>query len=146
MRIGKTYTLAQAARLASTTPQNVRRWLYGYEAPGHRMEPVFGSPTANDGPPSVSFLQLAELIVVARYRRRGGRQIKLNRLRDAHRFARERLGIEWPFASEQFRFEGGHIIHEFESANPDGRRFRIAVDQEGGYVLPMDFRDTLDRF
>lgn len=146
MRIGKTYSLAQAARLAGTTPQNVRRWLYGYEAPGHRMEPVFGTLPDDDRPPVVSFLQLAELIVVARYRRRSGKQIKLQRLRDAHRFARERLGIEWPFASETIKFEGGHIIHEFELAYPDEGNRRIAIDEGGKFVLPLDFLDTLDLF
>ena len=110
------------------------------------MDPVFGSLPDNDGPPTISFLQLAELIVVARYRRRSGRQIKLSRLRDAHQFARERLAIDWPFASGQIRFEGGHVMHEFESAYPDGRRHRIAIDQGGVYVLPLDFRDTLDLF
>ena len=142
MRIGNSYTVSRAARLAGTTPQNVRRWIYGYEAPGHKMKPVFGPQP--DGPPAISFLQLAELIVVARYRKRSGKQIRLGRLRDAHQFATERLGIEWPFASEKIRFEGGHIIHDFEEEYPERRR--IALDQNGIYMLPLDFRDTLDLF
>jgi uncharacterized protein (DUF433 family) len=145
MRAGKAYTVAQAARLAETTPQTVRRWLYGYEALGHRMEPVFGSQPASEGAPSISFLQLAELIVVARYRKRSGRQVKLSRLRAAHAFARERLGLEWPFASARLRFEGGHIIHEFEEAHPDAGK-RIAIDVDGRYVLPIDFSDTFEYF
>jgi uncharacterized protein (DUF433 family) len=145
MRTGRTYTVAQAARLAQTTPQNVRRWLYGYEVPGHRMEPVFGSQPTSDGAPAISFLQLAELIVVARYRKRSGRQIKLGRLRAAHAFAKERLGIEWPFASARLRFEGGHVIHEFEEGHPDAGR-HIAVDVDGRFVLPVDFSDTLECF
>ncbi|MCC6386764.1 MAG: DUF433 domain-containing protein [Dehalococcoidia bacterium] len=146
MRVARSYTISQAARLAGTTPQNVRRWLFGYAAPGHRMEPVFGSVPENDGPPIVSFLQLAEILVVARYRRRSGRQIKLQRLREAHRFARERLGIEWPFASESIVFEGGHIIHEFEEAHPAKGARRIAIDEGGKFILPLDFRDTLELF
>jgi uncharacterized protein (DUF433 family) len=146
MRIGKTYTLSQAARLAKTTPQNVRRWLYGYAAPGHRMEPVFGPQPDTEGRPIVSFFQLAELIVVARYRRRSGRQMKLDRLRAAHKFARERLDIEWPFASGRIQFEGGHIIHEFEESNPDSRRYRMAIDVGGIFVLPLDFTDSFDLF
>lgn len=145
MRTGKTYSLSQAARLAGTTPQNVRRWLYGYEATGHRMEPMFGPQPEQAGRPAISFLQLAELIVVARYRKRGGKQIKLGRLRAAHTFAKERLGIEWPFASEKLRFEGGHVIHQFEETHPEPGR-RIAIDVEGSFVLPLDFRDTLELF
>jgi uncharacterized protein (DUF433 family) len=110
------------------------------------MEPVFGRPPESDGPPIVSFLQLAELIVVARYRRRSGRRIKLERLRAAHRFARERLDIEFPFASQRIKFEGGHIIHDFEATHPQAGGKRIAVDMGGGYVLPLDFTDTLDLF
>lgn len=145
MRTGSAYTFAQAAHLAGTTPQNVRRWLFGYEAPGHRMDPVFGPPAQVDGAPTISFLQLAEIIVVARYRRRSGKQISLARLREAHRFARERLGIEWPFASEVIRAGGGHIIHEFEETHPDAGR-RIAIDVGGKFVLPGDFCDTFALF
>lgn len=110
------------------------------------MEPVFGPPPENDRPPVVSFLQLAEIIVVARYRKRSGRQIKLQRLRQAHAFARQQLGIDWPFASETIKFQGGHIIHEFEATHPDEGTRQIAIDEDGIYVLPLDFRDTLELF
>lgn len=147
MRIGKTYTLAQAARLAETTAQNVRRWMYGYVAPGHRMKPVFGPQPEREGRPEISFLQLAELIVVARYRKRGGKRIPLERLRQAHDFARTRLQLEYPFASDTIRVSGAHVIHEFEESHPAGRRSnRIAIDVGGHYELPWDIRDTLELF
>jgi len=144
IRTGKTYTVTQAARRAGTTPQNVRRWLLGYEAPGHRMKPVFGRRPRDEGAPALSFLELAELIVVARFRQRSGRRISLDRLRAAHAFARERLQIPYPFASGRLKAEGGHIMHEFEEGHPG--QGKIAIDVGGLYALPIDFSDTLDLF
>ncbi len=142
---GKAYSVAQAARLAKTSPANVRNWLLGYQAPGHKMKPVFGPREKQPGQPlSLSFLELAELVVVARFRQGKGRTLPLWRLRAAHQFARERLGIEYPFASGRFKVEGGHVIHEFEESHPGPGR--IAVDLNGMYVLPAEFDDALDLF
>ena len=75
LRRGKAYTIPQAARLARTSAPTVRNWLRGYAGQGHRMEPVFGkAKSSRDGEPlQVSFLELAEIIVVASYRRRAPR-------------------------------------------------------------------------
>src|SRR3972149_3647087 len=90
-RTGKAYTVPQAARLAHSSSATVRRWLKGYEVPGHRMTPVFGrkieAPEA--GPLLVSFLELVEIVVVARFRQGadGHHRVPLERLRQAHDFA-----------------------------------------------------------
>src|SRR3712207_2622998 len=67
-RLGKAYSVGQSAELARTTPATVRRWLMGYSVPGHRMLPVFGGQRRGSGPLVVSFLELAEIVVVARFR------------------------------------------------------------------------------
>jgi hypothetical protein len=108
------------------------------------MKPILGPRPDGEGTPVLSFLELAELIVVARYRKRSGHRIKLERLRAAHQFARERLGIEHPFASGRLLLEGGYIIHEFEAADPAAGA-KIAIDIGGTFALPIDFRDTLSR-
>jgi hypothetical protein len=64
---GKAYTVAQAVRLDGISPATVRRWLKGYEAPGHRMAPVFGGKL--DDTARISFLELIELIVASRFQR-----------------------------------------------------------------------------
>jgi len=120
---GKAYSVAQAARLARTSPATVRNWLLGYEAPGHKMKPVFGPRKKEAGEPL--------LIVVTRFRQGKGRPLPLWRLRAAHEFARERLGIDYPFASGRFKVEGGHIIHEFEESHPGPGR--IAIYLNGNY-------------
>jgi uncharacterized protein (DUF433 family) len=100
------------------------------------MEPVFGSRENS----ALSFLELVEVIVVTRFRNGSGRLIPLGRLRAAHAFARERLGIEYPFASGKLWTEGGHIMHAFEQAYPGPGRF--AIDLHGMYALPIEFEET----
>lgn len=145
-RIGKAYTVTQAARLAGTSAQNVSRWLRGYVAPGHRMAPVFGKQRGK-APLSISFLELAEIIVVARFRQPddlGRRRISLDRLRRAHQFARTAFQLDYPFASLELRLEGGHILHEFDTVEPDGAA--LALDLHGQWVLPLPVRSALDLF
>ena len=114
-RTGKAYTVEQAAAITATSPANVRRWLTGYEAPGHRMDPVLGGRGGSDGPLIVSFLELAELIVVVGFRKAG---VRLQRLRDAHEYAREAFDLAYPFASLKLQRAGGHVLHEFEQISP----------------------------
>lgn len=135
--LGKSYSVAQAARLARTSPQTVRRWLLGYGAPGHSLAPVLGRDRSQSGQPlSLSFLELIEIIVVARFRQgsRGTRPVPLDRLRQAHAYARERFGLPYPFASLRLREWGGHILHEFDAANPGTST--LALDRHGQWVLP----------
>jgi uncharacterized protein (DUF433 family) len=144
IRTGKSYTVSQAGRLAHTSPQNIRNWLVGRDSPGFEIAPVLAKTKEPGTPLAVSFLELAELIVVAKYRNGDGQKIPLNRLRSAHDFARQRLGIEYPFASGIFKLHGGHIIHEYEAAFP--ARGVIAIDVGGNYMLPIEMEQALELF
>ena len=152
-RIGKAYTITQAAQLVKTTPATVRRWLLGYQAPGHQTEPVFGEDRnlKEDGPLVVSFLELIEIAVVAKFRtmRSGRRQVSLGHLRRAHQFAREQLQLPYPFATLKLFEFGGHVLHEFDKQFPG--QGTLALDIGGQWVLPaivvkekthLDFGDT----
>jgi uncharacterized protein (DUF433 family) len=147
-RTGKAYSIRQAARLARTTPATVRRWLMGYEAPGHQMNPVFGkkSPGDGEGPLAVSFLELVEIVVAAGFRHGGasGQPVKLERLRAAHQFARERFGLPYPFASWRLWEFGGHVLHDFDVHQPAGEA--LALDLHGQWVLPWIVQATRDQF
>ncbi|MGQ9677643.1 MAG: DUF433 domain-containing protein [Chloroflexota bacterium] len=146
-RLGKAYTVAQAARLAGTTPATVRRWLVGYEAIGHRMAPVFGTRGRRheENLLQVSFLELVEIVVVARFRQGiGGRPVRLGRLRDAHAYARDVFGLTYPFASLNLRESGGHVMHEFDVGNPNGPR--LALSLHGQWELPGLVRTELQHF
>ena len=146
IRTGKAYSIAQAARLAETSPATVRRWLFGYDAPGHRMSPVFGARSRREeSPVVVSFLELAEIIVVSRFRQGGPsrRPLSLARMRRAHEFAREQFG-PYPFASLRLIEFGGHVLHEFEEQEPGPRL--AALDMHGQYALPQIVEQTLITF
>jgi uncharacterized protein (DUF433 family) len=133
-RTGMAYTVSEASRIVGTSAQNVRRWLRGYEAPGHRMEPVFGVKNAGaDEPLQVSFLQLVEIAVVVAFRSHG---VSLKRLRDAHAYARTAFDFDYPFASMDLGESGGHVLHQFEEERPDGKGKLVELDGSGQFVLP----------
>jgi uncharacterized protein (DUF433 family) len=127
-RFGKAYTVTQAATLAGVAPTTVRRWLAGDEE------------AQTDA--RVSFLQVIEIAVVAQFRR-AQRPVQLERLRRAHTFARERLGLPYPFASQSFRDLGERVLHEFDRLNPGGPA--VALDVGGQWAIPGSVTNVLKR-
>jgi len=138
-RTGKSYTVWQAARLAGVTTRTAKDWLLGYEGPHGPVPPVFGdrvaSPTAAASVLMLSFLELIELVIAARFRRKP-RPISLDRVRAAHAFAREEWGIAYPFASLKLREFGGHLLREFDERYPGAPYEAMALDMGGQPTLP----------
>ncbi len=137
-RTGKAYTVGQAAWLAGTSPTTVRRWLQGYDAPGHHMQPVFGE--RDDDIRRLSFLELIELIVASRFRRKDGSEkpIPLERIRRAHAYAKQQWNLPYPFANLRLTRDGGHILRKFDELEPNGPS--LALDTGGQWSLPIDVR------
>jgi uncharacterized protein (DUF433 family) len=96
------------------------------------MEPVFGDKSSQGEALTISFLELAEIAVAVSFRKQ---RVPLQRLRDAHEYARETFGIPFPFASLNLREQGGHILHEFEEQQPGPGKL-VVLDMRGQYVLP----------
>ena len=70
-RTNPLYTIVEAARLAHIHPVTVRRWLYGEQIPSRQIRSVFGEPSkATERPIEVSFLQLAEIVIVSQFRKK----------------------------------------------------------------------------
>jgi uncharacterized protein (DUF433 family) len=94
----------------------------------------------------VSFVELIEIVVVARFRKGSpsSRSLSLERLRRAHSYAREALGVPYPFASLKLKEFGGHILHEFEAHEGPGPGF-MALDASGQWVLPGLVREEIER-
>lgn len=136
-RFGKAYTVREAARLAGVTPAAVTRWLKRYDTPahqaGHQLAPAVGPVPEPNVAPGASFLELIEIVVVAQFRR-GQRPAQLERLRRVHAFAQERFGLPYPFASLSLRQFGGHVLHEFDEADPHGPA--LALDIGGQWAIP----------
>jgi len=143
-RTGKVYTIRQAADLASVSPGTVRNWLYGTTTTeGYEMSPIFGDKKGGiEETARVSFLELAELIVVARFRKV---RIKLQRIRDAHSFARREWDLAYPFAHLNLTSIGGHVLREFQEEVPGQGRF-VVLSAPNQYVLPGIVENELERF
>lgn len=136
------YTVSQAATLAKTSHATIRRWLYGYEAPGHRMEPVLERrPKKGEQRAEISFLTLAEIVVVSAFRKR---RVRLDRLRRAHGFAKHFYGIEYPFAFIKFKTDGAHVLLQYEKKEPGPTL--LAADQGGQLALPGHVVEALEHF
>jgi uncharacterized protein (DUF433 family) len=143
-RSGEAYTLAEAARLAKMSPQNVRRWMHGYQPPGHPVEPVFNGKERDSRTPAVSFLELVELAIAGEFLRGtpGMKPASLARVRAAHRYLCDQLGVEFPFASVRLQTEGGRILHDFGERQPKGGS--LVVSAGGQWVLPEPIQEELD--
>src|SRR5665213_758724 len=94
------YTYVDAARYACIPTQTVRNWFRGVYSFGHTMHPVFGEAPHN----GLSYLQLVEVAFVAEMRR--VQRLKLSALRIAYDHVRTELGVDYPFAQEQFLTDG----------------------------------------
>jgi len=136
------YTITQAAKLAGVSSITVKRWLYGDESERVRMRPVFGDKKRiKEAAVEISFLELAEIVVVGRFRRK---TVKLERLRRAHKYARDELHVEYPFASLKLKTDGAHVLHVFEETEPGASL--LALDQFGQWTLPGAVVKTLEDF
>ena len=109
-RTTRLYTVGEAARFAHVTPRTVRRWLSGTGT----QEPVldYGATAERF---IVSFLELVELVIAQRFRRR---RVSLDRIREGHHYARNVLGVQFPFAWQNLAVQGGRILREFQEKVP----------------------------
>ena len=107
------YTFGETARLSGVAPATVRNWVRGYTVNDRSVPPLFES-AAKDAA-SVSFLQLIEIVVAARFRKD---RITFKRVRAAYDRARAEWGLGYPFAHLRLEALGGHIVHWLEPKVP----------------------------
>ncbi len=133
-RTAPIYTVAEVASLTGMGTATVRRWL-GYDG---------RAPVLNNQEPGtlVSFLTLAELVVVQGFRRN---RVGLQRVREAHDFAAEQLGVAYPFASLRLTTLGGRILAQFEEAHP-GASLMVLERPGAEWTLPGLVTDALRAF
>ena len=122
-RTGPIYTVSEAAHLARVAPNTVRNWLYGME----RRDALFDAPPA----PLVSFLQLIEIVVAAKFRKT--ERASLDRVRRAYVNAKQHLHLEYPFAYEQLDVVGGHIVRIIHAEIEASYQ---AMDEPSQWTLP----------
>lgn len=107
------YDVREAARLASTKPQSIRRWLSGYSAQGTFHEPLWHPPVDIDGDLTLDFRDLMEVRAVTTFRRCG---IGLQTLRRAILKASIIVNHDRPLSTRQFKTDGARIF--FEEVDP----------------------------
>lgn len=136
------YTISQTAKLADVHSNTVRRWLYGEDSVSTKMRPVFrGKDKLKENKAEVSFLQLAEIVVVSRFRQR---KVKLDTLRQAHAYASAVLNLEYPFAWLNLKTDGVHVFSDFEKIHPGSSL--LTLDKKGQLTLPGNVIKALELF
>lgn len=141
-RTSPLYTIPEAARLAQVSTTTVRRWLYGYQSPDYQMAPVFGEQNrVGQAEALVSFLQLVEIVIASKFRRR---HVTLERVRRAYEFSKTEWKLEHPFASLRLESFGGHILRRFEEQEPGASL--LVLDQPGQWTLPSIVVEVLHDF
>lgn len=133
------YTIAESAHLTHVSHQTIRNWLYGYRVKDRDVLPILGK---QEKAPQVSFLQLAEILIVGGFRKN---KVHINRIRDAHDFAQSQWGVEYPFASLNLEPLGGHILHRFDEEQP-GVSLATLDTKLQQWTLPGFVLDTIHRF
>ena len=105
--------------------------------------PVFGEwasrSITSDTVLMLSFLELVELVIVGRFRR-PPRPISLDRIRAAHKFARQTWHVAYPFASLNLLEFGGHLLHQFDEQYPGQPSQMMALDMGGQPTFPGSWR------
>jgi uncharacterized protein (DUF433 family) len=113
----------------------------GYMAKGENRNvlPILGKTEKS---PQVSFLQLAEILIVKGFRLN---KVPLERIRDAHDFAEAEWGIKYPFSSLKLEPLGGHILHRFDTEQP-GISLTTLDTKLQQWTLPGFVLNTLHTF
>ncbi len=124
LRLAKAYTIPQAARLAGISTSTANRWLT-----------VSGWDPSGEPYPMLSFLELIELVVVARFRRPPA-PMPFARIAEAHAFAKKEFGLPYPFATEKLLRLGGHVLHRLHLDSDEKPRDWTAIDMDGHHTLP----------
>ena len=123
------YTFGEAARLSGVAPATVRNWVRGYTVRDRSVPPLFES-AAKDAA-RVSFLQLIEIVVAARFRKK---RFTFKRVRAAYDSARAEWNLAYPFAHLRLEGLGGHIVRRLETESA-GESLQ-AVDSPKQWSLP----------
>jgi uncharacterized protein (DUF433 family) len=106
------YSVPDAARLIGSSPQEVRRWLYGYKTRSkgvvsYEAPPLWKRQLSEIGVDAVGFSDLLELRLVKAFRLH---KVSLQAIRAASAYARESFGIEFPFTCRRFLTDGRSVF------------------------------------
>jgi uncharacterized protein (DUF433 family) len=125
------YKIGEAAKYAHIDPTTVARWHHIEESRHEVSNRPMRNPTlsAKEKGSALSYVQLIEVAVVAAFRKG---KIKLPEIRRAREYAKNELGVDYPFANLRFKTDGKHLLIDYrdlEGAKGVGKH--LVADQWG---------------
>ena len=132
------YSFSEVARLSGVSPAVVRNWFLGYTTRDKRkVPPLFPHGVGQNS--MVSFLQMIETVVAARFRTVD--KVRYRNVHAAYHNAQEILQVEYPFAHRELEALGGHIIARLEGEKP-GESLQ-SLNSTSQWSLPGLIIDTI---
>lgn len=108
------YSLAEAARYLGVPHSTFAAWAKGYVRRSPDRATVTGAPVlsvvADKGPTSISFIGLAEGMVLAAIRKTG---VPMQRIRPALLALQDEIGIDHALASQRLYSDGAEVLYDF---------------------------------
>lgn len=107
------YTFQEASKLTNASPQELRRWLNGYEHKTSNSEqriknaPLWETELAKSEIEGISFHDLLEVRFVQAFRKHG---VSLQTIRVASKHAKELFAHPYPFTCKRFQTDGRSIF------------------------------------
>ena len=135
------YSFVEASRLADVSTTTVKNWFLGYSTKAKgAVPPLFHAGPAGDS--MISYLQLMETVVAARFRMVDN--VRYRDVRAAYRNAKKILRVEYPFAHIKMESLGGHVIAHLEGEQV-GESLQ-ALDSPPQWTLPGLVLETIHQF
>ena len=124
------YTLSEAALYARVSPTALNRWLFGAGGRDPVIVPQFGSDEK-----LVSFLDLVQTLAIREIRLQ--RKVPLAKFRQAIKIAKDKFGLDHPFARQHFSYLFGD---ELVIQPSQGEYVEASGKDKGQRLLPFVVR------
>lgn len=145
------YSISEASRLTHVNSSTLRRWLEGYsftyKGEKHSTPPRWRRQVDGKGS-ALGFLDLIEARVIGKFRKLG---VRWRTLHAASEAARQRFGVDHPFATLRLSTDGRDVFYDVASEESDEAMIEVVHNQHvfAPFMRPLmievDFEKDLAR-